>query len=68
MNEATLKYFRELADAMQSEPRTWEWTGPHMSQRMFGITEKRAKEYAASHGGTAREMAMGTYRSGRKEG
>ena len=34
----------------------WQWIGPHMSQRMFGITEKRAKEYAAKHGGKAEQM------------
>jgi hypothetical protein len=27
-----------------------------MSQRMFGISEKRAKEYAARHGGEAMKM------------
>jgi hypothetical protein len=34
----------------------WQWIGPHMSQRMLGITEKRAKEYAARHGGEAKKM------------
>lgn len=56
MTDATLQYFRSLADAMQTEPQTWQWVGPHMSQRMFGITEKRATEYAARHGGTASKM------------
>lgn len=55
MNDATLSYFRQIAEAMQTEPTTWEWV---ISQRMFGITEKRAKEYAARHGGTAREMEV----------
>jgi hypothetical protein len=27
-----------------------------MSQRMFGITELRARDYAARHGGVARRM------------
>lgn len=56
MNDATLQYFRSLSDAMQSEPTDWQWIGQWMSQRMFGITEKRAKEYAARHGGTASKM------------
>ena len=38
------------------EPQNWQWIGPYMSQRMFGITEKRAKEYAARHGGEAMKM------------
>jgi hypothetical protein len=56
MNNATLEMFRNLADAMQAEPTDWEWIGEHMSQRMFGITETRAKAYAERHGGTARKM------------
>ena len=56
MNHAVLCHFRALAEAMNTEPTTWEWLGPHMSQRMFGITESRAKAYAERHGGTAREM------------
>ena len=57
MNDMTLTAFREIAAAMQTEPTTWQWIGPHMSQRMFGITEKRAKAYAERHGGVAQEMA-----------
>ncbi len=57
MNDATLNGFRDLADAMRgSEPADWEWVGKHMSQRMFGITEARAKGYAARFGGEARKM------------
>jgi hypothetical protein len=56
MNEATLNGFRMIAAAMQAAPADWQWIGPHMSQRMFGITEQRAKEYAARHGGEARKM------------
>lgn len=57
MNDATLSYFRSLADAMQGDaPQTWQWIGRHMSQRMFGITEARAKVYAAKHGGEAKRM------------
>jgi hypothetical protein len=57
MNDAQLAYFRGLADAMRGgEPADWQWVGPHMSQRMFGITEKRAREYAARHGGEAKQM------------
>ena len=54
MNAATLDAFRSIHEAMQTEPQTWQWIGPHMSQRMFGISESRAKEYAARHGGEAR--------------
>lgn len=58
MTDAALEGFRRLADAMQgAEPRDWQWTGRWMSQRMFGITEARAKEYAARFGGTAQRMA-----------
>ena len=39
-----------------SAPTDWQWIGPHMSQRMFGITEERARGYAESHGGTASKM------------
>lgn len=56
MNAATLQGFRELADAMIGRA-DWQWIGPHMSQRMFGITRERAEQYARSHGGEARPMA-----------
>ena len=54
MTTATLQSFRDLHEAMQgSEPRDWQWIGPHASQRMFGITQARATEYAALYGGMA---------------
>lgn len=53
MNEATLQQFRQLAEALDPEPKTWAWIGRYMSQRMFGITERRAKEYAERFGGEA---------------
>lgn len=56
MTNSTLQEFRHIADAMQTEPANWQWIGPHMSQRMFGITEARAKAYAARHGGIAAKM------------
>jgi len=57
MTNAALDHFRTLADAMAGDqPRDWQWIGQHLSQRMFGITEQRAKEYAARHGGTASRM------------
>lgn len=56
MTDAQLSYFRSLYDAMQTEPTNWQWIGPHMSQRMFGITKTRAEAYAARHGGEAKEM------------
>lgn len=56
MNEATLQAFRNIAEAMQTEPQDWQWIGPHMSQRMFGISESRAKAYALRHGGVAKPL------------
>lgn len=56
MNDAVLSYFRSLSEAMQTAPADWQWIGPHMSQRMFGITERRAREYAARHGGEAKPL------------
>jgi hypothetical protein len=57
MNDATLIAFRQIADTLAGDrPRDWQWIGPHMSQRMFGITEQRARDYAARHGGVARKM------------
>ena len=56
MTEAHLATFRALAESMNSAPTNWQWVGPHLSQRMFGITEQRAKAYAARHGGEARKM------------
>lgn len=63
MDENVLQSFRDLAKAMRTEPNDWQWIGPHMSQRMFGITEKRAKAYAARHGGTAMQMTQETRRA-----
>lgn len=57
MNDATLYEFRRLASVLAgTEPQDWQWIGPHMSQRMFGITEARARAYAERHGGTASKM------------
>ena len=55
MTTATLAAFRALADAMIGTA-DWQWIGPHMSQRMFGITQERAEGYAKAHGGTAEPM------------
>ena len=49
-------YFRAIADAMRTEPADWQWEGKWMSQRHYGITEKRARELQARHGGEARKM------------
>lgn len=57
MNDMQLRMFRRLAEEMRGgEPANWQWIGPHLSQRMFGITEKRAKAYAEAHGGEAKKM------------
>jgi hypothetical protein len=50
-----LEGFRFLADALIGKA-DWEWVGPYMSQRMFGITRERAEGYAKAHGGVARKM------------
>jgi hypothetical protein len=55
MTTATLQMFRSIADEMIGTA-DWQWIGPHMSQRMFGITKERAEAYAARHGGTATRM------------
>lgn len=55
MNTTTLDSFREIAATMLGRT-DWQWIGPHASQRMFGISEERAKAYAARHGGAARQM------------
>ncbi len=58
MNDATLQAFRDIAAKMAGdEPQNWQWIGKHASQRMFGITEKRARAYAERFGGEAKEMA-----------
>jgi len=57
MNDATLTAFRAIAETLAGpEPQDWQWIGPHLSQRMFGITERRARDYAARHGGEACKM------------
>ena len=56
MNHATLEHFRSIAAAMQNEPTDWQWTGHYMSQRMFGITETRAKAFQKMYGGIAKKM------------
>lgn len=53
-----LEAFRQIAETMQTEATDWQWIGQWVSQRMFGITEKRATEYAARHGGIASQIAQ----------
>ena len=55
MNDATLEGFRKIAETMLGK-QDWQWVGPHMSQRMFGISQERAEGYAKSHGGVAKKM------------
>lgn len=55
MNDATLAGFRQIAETMLGKT-DWQWIGPHMSQRMFGITQERAEAYAKRHGGEAKPM------------
>lgn len=55
MTNATLQAFREIAATMHGDtPQNWQWIGQHMSQRMFGISETRAKDYAKTFGGIAK--------------
>jgi hypothetical protein len=57
MTNEQLEAFRMIAAQMRNnEPADWQWIGQYMSQRMFGITEKRAKEYAQRFGGEAKKM------------
>ena len=57
MNNVQLQAFRNIAAQMSKGPTDWQWIGPHMSQRMFGITAVRAKRYAARFGGNAKLMS-----------
>jgi hypothetical protein len=59
MNDNALDYFRLIADAMQTESTDWQWVGPYMSMRHFGITKTRAEVFAARHGGIAQKMEGG---------
>jgi hypothetical protein len=56
MNHIQLQSFRNIAAQMANAPTNWQWIGPHMSQRMFGITEDRAKKYATKFGGNAKQI------------
>lgn len=60
MTDATLEAFRAIHAAMQTSPTDWQWIGLHMSQRMFGISEQRAKHFAARYGGEAKPMGLET--------
>lgn len=55
MNNATLEGFRLIAETMIGQS-DWRWIWQHMSQRMFGITEQWAKDYASRFGGIAKKM------------
>jgi hypothetical protein len=58
MTDAQLDAFRQFAAAIAEAPADWQWIGPYMSQRHFGITERQAREYAARHGGVASKMEV----------
>lgn len=61
MNQAVLFHFQDLARTLAgNEPQDWQWIGKYMSQRHFGITEKKAKAYAERHGGIASKMEQGS--------
>jgi len=57
LTDHDLERLRALADAMAGpESCDWRWFGPHQSQRMFNISERRARIFAARHGGSASKM------------
>lgn len=57
MNHVQLEALRMIAAHMAgSAVQDWQWIGEYMSQRMFGITEERAKKYAKRHDGIAKQM------------
>jgi hypothetical protein len=58
MEDFILEQHRMIAAAM-GLVGDWQWIGPHMSQRHFGIPEARAKALAARHGGEAKRMEAG---------
>ena len=56
-NEDTHNKLRRLADELTGPyPKDWRWIGQGVSQRMSGITEAKARYYAAKHGGEASPM------------
>jgi hypothetical protein len=57
MTDDELQMFRKLAEEMADGPTDWQWIGPHMSQRMFGITRQRALDYQARFGGEAKPLS-----------
>ena len=65
MTHTQLQAFRNIAAQMAGSPTNWQWIGPHMSQRMFGITKERAKRYAIRFGGTAMQITAAKW-SGEK--
>lgn len=38
-------------------PTNWEWDAPHLSRRISGISEQRARDLAARNGGSASRMS-----------
>jgi hypothetical protein len=59
MTDATLQTFRDLAAVLLTgRAGDWQWIGPWSSQRMFGITEARARDYARRFGGEAKAMPV----------
>lgn len=57
MSDTQLNAFRQLAESMlHGSKADWQWIGAYGSQRMFGITEVRAKDYARRFGGVAQPL------------
>jgi hypothetical protein len=52
MTNATLKALREIG----TNNGSWEWISKNATNRMVNLTEARAKDYAKTYGGTAKEM------------
>ena len=47
---------RSIADEFPIVPKNWEWVAPHLSRRISGISELRARDLVARNGGSAVEM------------
>lgn len=53
MNRAILAALREIAETVSDPQANWLWRRADGHLGMFGISEARAKEYAATYGGRA---------------
>ncbi|HEX6690812.1 MAG TPA: hypothetical protein VF110_06655 [Burkholderiales bacterium] len=47
---------RSIADEFPIAQKNWEWVAPHLSRRISGISELRARDLVARNGGSASEI------------